>query len=88
MIAEALLSKHSTLGGFDITRNNMPFPSNNVDGTMIALHLKHSLKNLPGLEIYAGANHTVSGRNVGQSTGYNVGVFYVFYFKSKQSDKK
>ena len=88
LIAEALLSKHSTLGGFDISRNNMPFPSNNMDATMIGLHLKHSLKNIPGLEIYAGANHTVSCRNVGQSTGFNVGVFYVFYFKSKQSDKK
>jgi hypothetical protein len=37
LIAEAVLNNWTTLGGFDITRNNMPFPSNKMNATMAAL---------------------------------------------------
>lgn len=83
LIAEALFTNWTTLGGFDITRNNMPFPSNRMNATMIGANVKYTLKNFVNLSILAGANYTVAGRNVGQSTAYNAGFFYAFYFKNK-----
>lgn len=83
LIAEALLTNWTTLGGFDITRNNMPFPSNRMNATMAGLHLKYSVKQLAGLELYGGGNYTVAGRNMGQATAFNAGLFYVFYLSKK-----
>lgn len=83
LIAEALLTNWTTLGGFDITRNNMPFPSNRMNATMIGANVKYTLKSFTNLAILAGANYTVAGRNMGQSTAFNAGFFYAFYFKNK-----
>lgn len=83
LIAEALLSNWNTLGGFDITRNNMPFPSNEMDATTVGFNVKYTLKKFTHLSLLGGANYTVSGRNVGQSTSFNAGAFYAFYFKEK-----
>jgi hypothetical protein len=83
LIAEALLTNWTTLGGFDITRNNMPFPSNRMNATMVGANVKYTLKNFVNLSILAGANYTVAGRNMGQNTAYNAGFFYAFYFKKK-----
>lgn len=85
LIAEALLTNMTTLGGFDITRNNMPFPSNRMNSTMVGANVKYTLKNFTNLSILAGANYTVAGRNIGQSTAFNAGFFYAFYFKNKSS---
>src|SRR5574337_627021 len=46
LIAEALLTNMTTLGGFDTTKNNMPFPSNKMNATMIGAALKYTLKPL------------------------------------------
>jgi hypothetical protein len=81
LIAEALLTKWTTLGGFDITRNNMPFPSNRMNATSVGAQLKYTFKRYPGLSLIGGGNTTIAGRNMGQSTGFNAGVFYAFYFK-------
>ena len=35
MIAEAVVNNWTTLGGFDITKNNMPFPSNKMNATTV-----------------------------------------------------
>ena len=40
LIAEALLSNWTTLGGFDITKNNMPFPSNKMNMTTAGINSK------------------------------------------------
>lgn len=81
LIAEALLTNWTTLGGFDITRNNMPFPSNRMNATTAGVNLKYTLKNYTHLSLVAGGNYTLSGRNMGQSTAVNAGVFYAFYLK-------
>ena len=47
LIAEAVLNHWNTLGGFDITRNNMPFPSNNMDATQAGVNVKYVLPPLP-----------------------------------------
>jgi hypothetical protein len=78
-IIEAVGDNWTTHGGFDITRNNMPFPSNRMNMTSIGLHLKYDTKWLKGLSILAGGDQTVTGRNVGQATGGYVGVFYAFH---------
>ncbi|GAO45273.1 hypothetical protein FPE01S_04_05170 [Flavihumibacter petaseus NBRC 106054] len=86
LIAEALLTQLCTLGGFDITRNNMPFPSNQMNSTVAGINFKYTLKQLTNISLLAGANYTIHGRNVGQTTAFNGGVFYAFY--TKKSSRK
>lgn len=87
LLAEALLTNWTTLGGFDITKNNMPFPSNRMNMTAVGGSIKYTLKNYTHLSLLAGANYTIAGRNVGQATAFNVGAFYVFYFKNAEQSK-
>ena len=88
LIAEALLTNWTTLGGFDITRNNMPFPSNKMNNTSLGVHLKYTLKQFTNLSLLAGANTTVAGRNVGQANVFSAGAFYVFYVSKNAIPKK
>lgn len=83
LTAEALVSNWSTLGGFDITKNNMPFPSNKMNATRAGVAVKYTFKRLPGLSLIAGSNITIEGRNVGQAADFSGGAFYVFDFKRK-----
>jgi hypothetical protein len=86
LIAEAMVTNMTTLGGFDITRNNMPFPSNRMNMTSIGLGLKYTLPKFTNLALVAGGDHVLMGRNVGQTTSFHVGAFYAFYFgKHKNS---
>lgn len=78
LIAEVVLNRWETLGGFDISKNNMPFPSNNMDATTAGVNGKYEFKN--GLSLLAGGNYTIAGRNVGQSTAFYGGVLYIFHF--------
>jgi hypothetical protein len=81
LLAEALLNNWTTLGGFDITRNNMPFPSNRMNATAVGVQLKYTLKSNTHLSLIGGGSTTITGRNMGQATAFNVGAFYAFYFK-------
>ena len=85
LLAEAIVSNWTTWGGFDMTRNNMPFPSNRMNSTMIGPAIKYTLPSHTNLSFLGGANYTIAGRNVGQSTAFNVGAFYAFYFKKAKS---
>ncbi len=89
LIAEAVVNNWTTLGGFDITRNNMPFPSNKMNATTIGVNIKYVLPSLPQLSIVTGGNTTVAGRNMGQATTVYGSFFYVLDFnhKTKSSDK-
>jgi hypothetical protein len=89
-IAEGLLSNWTTLGGFDITRNNMPFPSNRMNGTTAGISLKYTIKSYTNLSLLGNAQYTVQGRNIGQSSMFSGGIFYAFYVKKKgqKADKK
>ncbi len=81
-IAEGVLNNWTTLGGFDISKNNMPFPSNKMNSTSVGAHFKYETKFLKGLSFIGGADYVIAGRNVGQSTSYNAGVFYAVPFFS------
>ena len=80
LIAEAVLNNFTTLGGFDITKNNMPFLSNKMNMTTLGFNGKYNILKVPGLSATGGANYTVAGRNVGQASSYNIGVFYIVGF--------
>lgn len=89
LIAEAIFDHWNTLGGFDITRNNMPFPSNNMDMSRIGFNFKYDMPFHPQLSLTGNVMTTISGRNVGQATGYNAGIFYVIDFtKKKKTDSE
>lgn len=85
--AEATLTKVNTIGGFDITKNNMPFPSNNMDATLAGGIFKYMFQSIAGLELTAGGNYVLKGRNVGQNLSVFGGVYYVFSVKKDKSDK-
>ena len=89
LIAEAVINEWTTLGGFDITRNNMPFPSNKMNATTVGINVKYVLPSLPQLSIVTGGNTTVAGRNMGQATTVYGSFFYVLDLNSKtnSSDK-
>ena len=81
---EAIVQQTTTLGGFDITRNNMPFPSNTMNWTSAGGLVKYSFGALSGLELTAGGNYVLKGRNVGQSTDFFGGVLYIFDFSKNK----
>jgi hypothetical protein len=84
LIAEALLTNMTTLGGFDITRNNMPFPSNRMNSTTVGGYLKYTVQKHTNLSLLGQAMYTVAGRNMGQSTSFGAGIFYAFYMGGKK----
>lgn len=88
LIAEALLTNMTTLGGFDITKNNMPFPSNKMNATMVGAYAKYTLKPFTNLSFIGGANYTIAGRNMGQATSFYGGIFYLVQLGKKNSSKK
>lgn len=83
LIAEATLTNMNTLGGFDITKNNMPFPSNEMDATMVGASVKYTVKHFTNLALLAGSHYTIAGRNMGQSKAFSAGVLYTFYVGKK-----
>jgi hypothetical protein len=87
-IAEAFIDQWTTLGGFDITKNNMPFVSNKMNATNIGIHVKYDTDFVNGLSFIADGNTTVAGRNAGQMSGYNAGVFYILDFSNKKMTDK
>jgi len=86
-IIEAVGSNMNTLGGFDIRKNDMPFPSNKMNSTMAGAHFKYNFKVVTGLSLEGGGNYTVAGRNVGQAKAFDIGVFYIFDFSHKDKKK-
>ncbi len=83
LIAEAFLINTTTFGGFDIRKNDMPFVSNKMNSNNAGLEAKYYVNSALGIN--AVFSHTLSGRNVGQTTGYSAGILYTIKFKSKAS---
>lgn len=87
LIAEAIYSDMRTLGGFDITRNNMPFPSNRMNASSVGVNFKLEIQKVSGLSLVGGGSHVLKGRNVGQTTAYYGGLFYILDFSKKSKNK-
>ena len=88
LIAEAVVNQWTTLGGFDITRNNMPFPSNRMNALTAGLNVKYVMPFHPSLSLVAGGNTTLAGRNMGQATGFYGSIFYVFDLSPRQKSNQ
>lgn len=86
-VVEAVADNWTTLGGFDITRNNMPFPSNRMNMTRTGINMKYEPASPKGLTLIGGANTTIAGRNVGKSTSIQAGLFYIFNLSAKKTEK-
>ncbi len=84
LIAEAFFQQNRTLGGFDIRRNDMPFPSNRMNASVAGAHLKYVPKKIPALSFEAGGSYVLKGRNVGKATEYNASLFYIFPLSHKK----
>lgn len=86
-VAELFYDVLSTVGGFDIRKNDMPFLSNNMDGTRLGMNLKVPIPKTNGLSIAVQSAYTLKGRNIGKSWMNAVGVFYLANFTSKKGSK-
>jgi Putative MetA-pathway of phenol degradation len=81
---EAIAEQMTTLGGFDIRRNDMMFPSNKMDATRIGVITHYRIKPLKDLHLVANIAYTLEGRNVGQALTTQLGAFIAFDFKNKK----
>lgn len=86
LIAEFVIDNWVTQsGGFDITTNNMPFPSNTMNALKYGVNSKYTFKKIPQLSLLGGYNYVVEGRNVGKSNTFYGGLFYVINFEKKNN---
>ncbi|MBX9784737.1 MAG: transporter [Chitinophagaceae bacterium] len=88
LIAEAVFNNITTQGGFDITKNDMPFPSNRMNASSIGANFKYVFKKKDHLSLTGGAHQVIAGRNMGQSLNLNFGVFYVIDVGKKEKKDK
>jgi hypothetical protein len=87
LILEAIYDNWVTqAGGFDITSNNMPFPSNTMNASKWGINSKYTFEKVPGLSLVGGYNSVIDGRNVGQSNTIYVGFFYLMNLKKIKKD--
>jgi len=89
LIVEGVADIMTSLGGFDIRKNDMPFPSNRMNMTSVGGNVRYRIKSFDGLEFEAGDNYVVKGRNVGQANMIHGGLTYIFGVakKKKVQDK-
>ncbi len=85
--AEAIVDIMQTNGGFDISRNNMPFLSNQMNASRIGLGFKYNFGKVEGLSAVGSAMYTIAGRNMGQATAISAGVFYILDFTKSSNNK-
>jgi hypothetical protein len=83
LIAEAIVDNQVTQGGFDITKNNMPFPSNAMNAFKVGVHTKYTFPKKEALSLVGGFNRVLDGRNVGQTNAVYAGLFYIINFNKK-----
>lgn len=74
-----MVVQQRTLGGGDIRRQDMPFVSNRMDFTKVMGKVMYTIPQLPALGVSVGGATTLSGRNVGKSTMYSVGLISAFH---------
>jgi hypothetical protein len=75
---EVFAERTGCTNGDYIRRNDMPFPTNNMNATTVGAYAKYE----PGkFGVNARVGYVVDGRNVGQSTSYMVGLLYQIQFK-------
>jgi hypothetical protein len=76
----------NTLGGGDIRRQDMPFVSNKMNAQQVGGLVMYYLPFPKNMAVRAMVNHTVAGRNVGQTTSVMAGLLYTIYFKKQTTE--
>lgn len=87
IVAEVVYDQWITQGGFDITKNNMPFPSNKMNQSRIGFNGKYEPTKWKGLSLTSAVFMTTAGRNVGKSTAIQFGAFYILNVSKKEKNK-
>lgn len=87
LILELVADRYKTIGGFDIRRNDMPFPSNNIQATRAGVNIKLPVPKVSGLAVVGNSFYTLAGRNVGRSFSWMGGIFYVMDLNKKGAAK-
>lgn len=75
---EATLTTFRCASGDDIRAYNSPQPTNKVDFDQVGGFAQYYFKNNGGLGIIGYYNHMFSGRNMGQFSGFGLGLTYQF----------
>jgi hypothetical protein len=83
LIVEGVADISTSIGGFDIRKNDMPFPSNRMNMSTVGGNLRYRLKSLYALELTAGDDYVVAGRNVGEANMLHAGLSYIFGLNHK-----
>ncbi len=76
---EGFAEQNNCVTGDNIRRNDMPFPSNNMQSTMVGAYAKFQPKNL-GINVRYG--QCFKGLNMGKATVLSVGILYQIKTKS------
>ncbi len=69
------IDRFAGLSGDDIRYNEMPFLTNAMKATTLGWYGRYNIKDF---SVTGGLSRVVAGRNVGQGTGFSVGVLYAF----------
>ena len=72
------VSQQITLGGGDIRRQDMPFPSNRMIATRVEALVMYTIPK--AMAVRVAAAYTVDGRNVGKATTLTAGLLYTVHF--------
>ena len=71
-------SQQQTLGGGDIRRQDMPFPSNRMNFIKLGGMVMYAVPKLEALAFQLSYAYTATGRNVGQANSLTIGLLYTF----------
>jgi hypothetical protein len=77
----------NTLGGGDIRRQDMPFVSNRMNASRVGGLVMYYLPWPKNMGVRAMVQHTVAGRNVGQTTSVMGGLLYTIYFNKPNTEE-
>ena len=75
---ELFIERFACVGGDNIRRNDMPFPSNNMQMTSAGFYGKFQPKNI-GINLRIAK--VLDGLNIGKSTSYSIGFLYLITSK-------
>ena len=76
--ANFAFSQQQTLGGGDIRRQDMPFPSNRMNFIKVGGMVMYPVPKLRALAFQFSYAYTAAGRNVGQANSFTTGLLYTF----------
>lgn len=78
LLAEINYQSYTCFGGSDIRTWDAPFPTNKMNGSVIAGRFDYYFSKPKGLNTSINAGYTLTGRNVGKSTYIGLAVNYIF----------